>query len=429
MHGDSREVGSQAKEFTCTLPGMIPGETLGPYRILSLLGSGGMGDVYLAEHEQLRRPVALKILPPHALSNPDDLYRFRREQRVMASLRHPNIVTVLDGGEINDTPFIAMERLEGGSLQQIIDTRGRMGWKDACRLMSAIADGLAYVHERGLLHRDVKPSNVVLLVDGTPKLIDFGLCRQVDSTMLTREGGAIGTPMYLAPELLLGQPATPASDLWATGCLFYFLLTGQPPFAGSEGVAWFSAILDSPAPDPASLNPSVPAALAALVLALLVKDPRARLNSADQLRQRIDTLDMQQVVSLSTGPAGVPRIDPGIAAQIYRMTSPRTEDRPSIDELITAFEAVDGSATRVVVRRRGPWSRRLLWAGFLLAIAFGSALLWRVLIARPPSSSGYFDTGSGGARRIGASTARPSAYRPRSRRNHANSLRSSAFPG
>ncbi|MBI4863900.1 MAG: serine/threonine protein kinase [Candidatus Riflebacteria bacterium] len=265
-------------------------DRLGPYLILELLGEGGMGSVFRARHLPLDRQVALKVLHPNAALDLGALRRFRREMRVAADLCHPNLVKVLDGGDVEGTPYIAMELVEGTTLQSVIRRSAPLPWAVALSIGSCIADGLVHLHDREILHRDIKPSNILISRGCDVKLADFGLARVVSSTVLTEDGSILGTVQFLAPEVLVGDRATPASDLWAVGCVLYLMLTARMHVQATSVAGWSRAILNDPIPAPAQIVRRVPAPVSQLVLSLVARRPEDRPSSALELKKGIDEL-------------------------------------------------------------------------------------------------------------------------------------------
>ena len=213
----------------------MTGKTIGGYTLLREIGRGGMSTVYAAREEGTGRTVALKLLTlPPALSSAqqhDLVARFAREARAVAGLSHPGIVGIQDIGEQDGTHFLAMEFLDGETLRERL-AHGPLTPAQALPILRQVADALDAVHAAGVVHRDVKPGNVMLLPDGTAKLLDFGVARQSDDTTITNTGAIIGSPAYMAPEQVRGEPGTGASDVWALGALLYEILAGRPPFAG-----------------------------------------------------------------------------------------------------------------------------------------------------------------------------------------------------
>ncbi|HEX4905972.1 MAG TPA: protein kinase [Acidimicrobiales bacterium] len=244
----------------------------GRYRLIESLARGGTASVWRAEDTEAGSRVAIKILRDEGV-DPTLRERAGREAHVLEGLEHPNLVRVLDSGEDDGMPFMVMELLDGSSLATIISERGTLDVDEAVTLVADVADGLGAAHARGVIHRDVKPANIVCH-DQVPTLVDFGIARNVDATTLTR-GLVMGTASYLAPEQAQGMPLTPAVDVYALGCVLYELLTGAPPFVGDSPVTVALRHVQDEAVPPADVA-DVPAAVNALVLRALAKDPAHR---------------------------------------------------------------------------------------------------------------------------------------------------------
>ncbi|MFJ4984856.1 ABC transporter substrate-binding protein [Streptomyces sp. NPDC088732] len=264
----------------------------GRYEIRALLGSGGMARVHLAYDTRLGRTVALKTLLPELARDPEARRRFAREARAAAGLNHPGIVTVHDQDEITTedavVPFLVMEHIEGRTLSELARAQAPMEIERAVRITCDILDALAHAHDRGLVHRDVKPSNVLITTGGAVKVADFGIARVVHSlTGLTGTGSAIGTPGYMAPEQCAGDAVDARSDLYAVGCMLTELLTGAVPFGGATPLGvMYAHVHRTPLP-PSARNPAVPPALDAIVLSALSKNPALRPQSARQMKDRL----------------------------------------------------------------------------------------------------------------------------------------------
>jgi serine/threonine-protein kinase len=244
----------------------------GRYRLIESLARGGTASVWRAHDGESGRDVAVKILRDDGVE-PALRERATKEARILEDLDHPNLVRVLDGGDDDGLPFMVMELLEGEALNRIIDDRGALPVEEAVELVADVADGLGLAHQRGIVHRDVKPGNIVCH-ERVPTLVDFGIARNIDATTLTR-GLVVGTAAYLAPEQAQGRAVTPASDVYALGCVLYELLTGEPPFAGDSPVTVaLKHVQDDPVP-PSDLT-DVPAAVNAVVMQCLSKAPEAR---------------------------------------------------------------------------------------------------------------------------------------------------------
>ena len=248
---------------------------LGSCRILRRLGAGGMGEVYLAEDTALGRQVAVKFLAPKLAENPDARARFDREARAMAAVSHPNVVTIHQVGETEGRPYLMMEYVEGESLREIVE-RKALPLVQVLDIAMQLASGLARVHERGIAHRDVKPSNVIIDRDGRPRLLDFGLATSREDDEITRTGEALGTLCYMSPEQAEGRPTDARSDLFSFGVVLYEMLAGKPPFGGDSLAATVRAILFANPESLRRLRPEVPESLERIVLHLLEKDPTHR---------------------------------------------------------------------------------------------------------------------------------------------------------
>jgi hypothetical protein len=281
-------------------PAQAPDELgrLGGYRVLKKLGAGGMGVVFLAEDVALRRQVALKVMRPALAHHESARKRFLREARAVAAVEHENIVAVHQVGEERGVPYLAMPLLKGSSLEERLRSGGALPPADVVSLGRQIALGLAAAHERGLVHRDVKPGNIWIEPDGgRAKLLDFGLARELipgraaDDEPLTELGTIIGTPAYLAPEQARGQAVDGRADLFSLGCVLYRMCTGRQPFNGDDPVALILAIATETPPRPSSVNPLVPRPLSELIMQLLAKDPTKRPFSAASVASRLAAPD------------------------------------------------------------------------------------------------------------------------------------------
>uniref|UniRef100_A0A7C2JZS2 Serine/threonine protein kinase n=1 Tax=Schlesneria paludicola TaxID=360056 RepID=A0A7C2JZS2_9PLAN len=280
------------------------GREFGLYTLEGLLGAGAMGRVYLARHRDLHRSCALKILPPRmAQSDPAYVARFINEGRAAASLVHPNIITVHAIGEIEGHHYLEMEFVAGQSLQQMLKDDGPMTPERATSLAARMAEGLAVAHAAGVLHRDLKPDNVLQTHLGVPKIADFGLAKRV-ALAPAQPGTAeiVGTPPYMAPELFQGQPATPSSDVYALGVCYYQMLTGRQPFAAPKLTELMRQVIHDPVPSPRQWCPHLPLEMAECLYALLEKTPSNRPAdawTAAQLLQAVlgETADLESLMA------------------------------------------------------------------------------------------------------------------------------------
>ena len=272
-------------------PPTAPSEagTLGPYRIIKLLGKGGMGAVYAAVDTRLNRRVALKVMLPHFAADRAARERFLREARAAAGVSHDNVVTVYEADERGGVPYIAMQFLEGYPLDEYLKKKGAPTLPQILRIARETAAGLAAAHRLGLIHRDVKPGNLWLEAPhGRVKVLDFGLAKPVDTDAeLTKSGAIVGTPAYMSPEQARSEKLDPRADLFSLGAVLYRLSAGRLPFHGPTTMATLMALVTEEPPPVRELNPAVPEPLADLIHQLLAKNPADRPQSADEVMKRV----------------------------------------------------------------------------------------------------------------------------------------------
>ena len=254
------------------------------YDVGRTLGSGGMGEVFLARDRVLVRDVALKVLRTQYAGDSEFAERFKREARSAASLSHPNIVQVYDRGETEEgSSYIAMEYVPGGTLKEKIVGEGPLGAREAAALGAQVAEALGAAHERGMVHRDIKPQNVLLTDRGDAKVADFGIARAGSSVTISRTGSVMGTAGYMSPEQALGEPATPKSDLYSLGVVLFEALTGELPYTADNPIAVSMKHVNEPVRPPREIDPTIPEGMNALVTRLMAKDPEDRYASAEEL--------------------------------------------------------------------------------------------------------------------------------------------------
>ena len=266
-------------------PNLPAGEVLGGrYEIVEEVGRGGMGMVYRALDRELGGQVAIKTLRPELVCNPALVERFKTEIRLARQISDKHVVRTHDIGERDGVYYLTMEYVEGITVRELLDTRGRLGVSATLAIASQLAQSLMAAHEQGVIHRDIKPQNLLLDSSGMLKVMDFGIARlAAGPSGLTEVGTVVGTPSYMAPEQMLGEVLTQQTDLYAVGVVMFECLTGRLPFEAGSTMALIAKLLREDAPDPTSLNPEIPPALAGLVLRLLAKEPTQRPARAEEL--------------------------------------------------------------------------------------------------------------------------------------------------
>jgi eukaryotic-like serine/threonine-protein kinase len=257
-------------------------EKIGDYRVVGFIGQGGMGEVYHAIHEKLGRSAAVKVLGAGAVLEESYKTRFLNEARLQASLHHPHIATLYDFQEVGNELLIFMEFVDGEGLDGLIE-RNYFSIEESLKIFESIVEAIKYVHDHGIIHRDIKTENVKLTVGGVPKLLDFGIAKDPKSQSLTQVGGVIGTPNYLAPEQLEGCDASAQTDIWSLGVLLYKMLTGKVPFESDllEGLVY--QISQGKLNPPENINPAIPKSVADIVKKCLARDVRQRYQTTDEV--------------------------------------------------------------------------------------------------------------------------------------------------
>jgi len=376
-------------EPAAALPDDLSGRNLGGYRLLRQLGSGAMGDVYLAEQQSLGREVAVKVLRGEPSRRPGAVERFSQEARAAASLVHGNIVQIHEVACVDGIHFLAEEYVAGPSLKAWLQARGPLDALQALSVLSQVGSALAKSAQAGIVHRDIKPENLLVTPAGEVKVADFGLARVLEDDLeLTQEGMALGTPLYMSPEQASGGPVDVRSDLYSLGASVYHLLAGQPPFKGSTSVAVALAHQREQPMPLAAFRPELPAGLGRIVEQLLAKRPEERCESPTELLQAVEAVEAALATGSRHGPlplawegdaadwksatasVGVPRIAaPTLAARSQTQVS-------RIREATLHLQAAADREHHEVEARRLERSRRawLIAGASAAALAVGFAI-------------------------------------------------------
>ena len=356
----------------------------GRYRIQRKLGAGGMADVYLAEDQELGRRVAIKILNSRHGNDDQFIERFRREAKNAAALNHPNIVSIYDRGEAEDTYYIAMEFLDGRTLKELIIGRGAAPINVAVEYARQILSALRFAHRHGIVHRDIKPHNVLVDGEGRVKVTDFGIARAGTSQM-TETGSIVGTAQYLSPEQARGGEVDPRSDLYSLGIVLYELLTGETPFNGETPVEIAMKHLSTAPQPPSKLRPDIPPELDMVVLRALAKNPDDRYQSADEMEGDLDRVARGARVSATTvdtatqvlrRPAAAAVVAAEAATAATMIATPPAAAAAAVPPAVVEDEQEEESDRPI-----WPW---LVAIGFVVAALVAGFFVWHQLSGSTP---------------------------------------------
>jgi serine/threonine-protein kinase len=318
-------------------------DKLGRYEIVAELGKGAMGTVYRAVDPQLGRAVAIKTI--NLSADDDDMAeyeaRFYQEARAAGGLNHPSIVTIYDIGRTGNIAYLAMELLEGRELRTLMTPGVSLAVADAVEIAIQIAEGLAYAHRSGVVHRDIKPTNIMILREGQVKITDFGIAHMRSAEVRTQTGVVLGSPKYMSPEQVLGKRAEPGSDIFSLGIIVYEMLTGQAPFVGAEINAIMFQIVNLAPPAPSAVNPGAPEMLDFIVAKALAKSLDERYSSArqlaDDLRECAAQLKTTSSLSSSSTPrrlAELSKTDVYATTQLLAHSYPNTRQEDGAEEVV-----------------------------------------------------------------------------------------------
>lgn len=347
---------------------------LGPYLLAEVIGRGGAAAVYRAHQVSLGRDVAIKVL--HRSADPQFAARFAREARAIAQLQHPNILPVYDFGEEGELQYLVMRYVEGGRTLRDLLASGPLEPAQALRLIARLLDALHYAHGRGIVHRDIKPGNVLLPEPDWPLLADFGIARfGGEASQLTMTGQTIGTPDYIAPEQATGQPVDARADIYSTGVMLYEMLVGRTPFRGESALAVVLQHIQQPPPAPRLFNPALPAALEPVLLKALAKDPNERFQTAAELAEVLSGLaaQLERAAPVSLPASARPAVPP---------LAPEPETAPALEPEPPPAPAAPAAPPR---GRARPWM--IVAALALLAVVVG-IILARGNAARTEAAAG-----------------------------------------
>ena len=395
-----------------------PRTLAGRYRLEEVIGRGGMSTVYRGTDLALDRVVAVKVaLDPLVEQSPIYLARFTREAKAAAAIGHPEVVTVYDAGADGPTRFIVMELVPGRSLAEILRERGHKPLEpdQAARIAAQVADALSAAHAAGIIHRDIKPGNIMLTPGGSVKVLDFGIARALDSHTLTQTATVLGTSAYMSPEQALGQPADARSDIYSLGCVLYEMLTGEPPFTAEVSAAVLHQHVRVEPKPARERNPAIPPALGDLVMQMLAKSPNDRPQTAAEVRDRLgpaladpddrgDALTTVALAAVAPTPATVPT---EATEPLAGETEPTETTEPLADEtepteaiaLLTPRQPDRAPPTRARTTASPPPSSPPRSTGFWITVFVVAVVLLGGAVAVALSGGGSAGTSSSTADR------------------------------
>ncbi len=355
---------------------MLVGQKIGPFTVDKELGAGAMGAVYRARHAETGQRVAIKIIAPGLGGNETVMKRFQREAAILKQLRHPNIVRLVATGKFSGTPFYAMEYVEGESLDRVMARRDRLSWEEIVTLGNQLCDALKHAHDKGIVHRDLKPSNIMVLPDGTVKLTDFGIAKDLDVTALTSANCTVGTASYMSPEQCKGERnLTFKSDLYSLGIMFYELLTGDKPFKAESPMDMFLQHVQGTFERPRRLVLDIPVWLDNLVCQLLEKKPEQRPRDASIVAEALNRIKEKVEAQQSAG------LD---AAKARAGEGPKLdeEDRDAARTLLGKKKKK--KKARPFYQKR--WFKGVVYSAMLVGIVL---VFWLAFIKKPSAEALY----------------------------------------
>ncbi|MCP5100839.1 MAG: protein kinase [Chloroflexi bacterium] len=360
----------------------LTGKQLGPYQVVSPLGEGGMASVYKAFQPSVDRYVALKVLPQHYAKDPEFVTRFTQEARVIANLQHPHILPVHDFGETDGYTFMAMRFIRGGTLSEWMLKNQPLSMPQIRRIISQIGDALDYAHSQGVIHRDIKPGNVLIDERGNCLLTDFGLAKLMETSIkLTRTGGILGTPAYMSPEQGMGQGVDHRSDIYALGVILYEMVTGRPPYQAETPMAIMIKHISAPLPPPHKYKPDISEDIERVILKTLAKEKTDRYESAGDMVQALQQATEPKTIVTGDAPPTVAaiRMPPVVEDEVAEETAvppPAPQPPPpEPEEPVTEMREEAVTAPPTTSRKRPAWLYAVIGIVVLGILGFGLVAL------------------------------------------------------